>query len=565
VWLCSGQSNMEMPLTGFPPGALIRDWEQEIANADFPGLRMFTVKRDVDFNPKDDCIGDWQVCTPKSARYFSATAYFFGRMIHKELNVPVGLIHSSWGGTPVESWTDQKHLSAFAEFDSVLKQISANQGQIRVLEAWLDQRQQLRVDDSKENKWAILDFKDEQAATPAFDDHTWKTMELPRIWETSEIGQFDGVVWFRRTIDLPENMLHKDLILELGPIDDMDVTCFNGVRIGETQKEGFWNTNRRYHIPGNLAKAGDNVLAVRVMDNQGGGGIYGTAGQMKIYAKDDSTMTVSTAGSWKYLPVAEYRGGTFYLFDLASRNYYERPKLTVDLGPYTPTTLYNAMINPLVPYTIRGAIWYQGEANTGNPEQYTYLFPAMIRDWREVWGLGEFPFYFVQIAPFDYGTGTRSQALREAQMKTLDVPHTGMAVTLDIGDPGNIHPANKQDVGRRLALWALAKTYGREMVCSGPIYRSMDVAGNRIVLSFDYADDGLTALGKPLDHFQIAGKDRVFRDANAQLKGNTVVVSSPAVSEPVAVRYCWDNTSEASLFNKTSLPASSFRTDNWDR
>ena len=565
VWLCSGQSNMEMPLMGFPPSALIMDSEEEIANADYPGIRMFTVKRDVDFNPKDDCTGNWQVCTPPAARYFSATAYFFGRMIHRELNVPVGLIHSSWGGTPVESWMDQKHLSAFTEFDSVLSKIVANQGQIRVLEAWLGKRPKLQVDDSKENKWAILDFKDEDAASPGFDDHEWNTMELPRLWETSDMGQFDGVVWFRRTVDLPENMLQKDLILELGPIDDMDVTYFNGVKIGETQKEGLWNTSRVYHIPGNLTKAGDNVLAVRVMDNQGGGGIYGTTGQMKIYAGDDSTIAVSTAGSWKYLPVAEYRGGTFYLFDLNSRNFYERPKLTVDLGPYTPTTLYNAMINPLVPYTIRGAIWYQGEANTGNPEQYTYLFPAMIRDWREVWGLGDFPFYFVQIAPFDYGSGIRSQALREAQMKALEVPNTGMAVTLDIGNPGNIHPANKQKVGHRLALWALAKNYGRNIVYSGPIYRSMNNKGNRIEVSFYYAEDGLTTLGKPLSHFQIAGQDRVFRTASAQIKGNSVVVSSPMVNEPVAVRYCWDNTSDASLFNKAGLPASSFRTDNWDK
>ena len=564
VWLCSGQSNMEMPLTGFLPGDPIKDSEKEIENANYPNLRLFTVKRDVAFSPKNNCTGQWQTCNPQTAKWFSATAYFFGRMIHKELNVPVGLIHSSWGGTPVQSWMDSEHLSEFSEYDSILKDIRSSVTKIKALEDWLDQRPKIEVDDSKDDKWSILDFKDAQVARPGFDDRDWHSMELPGTWESSDLGQFDGVVWFRKKVDIPSEMANHDLTLELGPIDDMDITYFNGVKIGELQKEGFWKTDRVYTIPQNLIKEKDNVIAVRVLDNQGGGGIFGDPGQMKIFINDAPEKIITVAGSWKYLPIAEYRSGEFYLFNIASQQFYERPQLPVALGAHTPTTLYNAMIHPLVPYTIQGAIWYQGESNTGNPGQYAYLFPAMIKNWRKVWGQGDFPFYFVQIAPYDYGEETRSQELREAQMRTLQVANTGMAVTLDIGNPENIHPANKQGFGRRLALWALAKTYDRDVVFSGPLYRSMEIAGNRIILSFDHVNGGLIGKGRKPDHFLIAGNDRSFKKGDAAIRDSVVVVSHPSITDPVAVRYLWDNISAASLFNKAGLPASSFRTDNWE-
>ena len=564
VWLCSGQSNMEMPLTGFMPGDPIQDSENEIANANYPDLRMFTVKRDVSFEPRDNCSGQWQQCNPQSAGSFSATAYFFGRMLHKELKVPVGLIHSSWGGTPAEAWTDYQHLSKLADFDSALKNVKASSLQVKALDQWLDRLPKRVVDDSAEDKWSQIDFKDTHLAASGFTDKNWQTMELPTIWETSEIGQYDGVIWFRKKVDIPAELLSGKLMLELGPIDDMDITYFNGVKIGETQKEGYWKVNRVYEIPENLAQEKDNIIAVRVMDQQGGGGIYGEPGLMKIYAKNKPEEIISIAGIWKYLPIAEFRGGIFYLFDIDSRQFYQRPELPAALGPYTPTTLYNAMIHPLVPYTIQGAIWYQGESNAGNPKQYTYLFPAMITNWREVWGQGEFPFYYVQIAPYDYGEWTRSYELRDAQRKTLSLTNTGMAVTLDIGNPQNIHPADKQDVGKRLALWALAKTYGKDVVYSGPLYKSIETKGNKIILLFEHADGGLKAREKGLNHFLVAGADRVFKNAVAQIKGETVVVSSPQVNAPVAVRYLWDNTSAASLFNNAGLPASSFRTDDWD-
>jgi len=246
-------------------------------------------------------------------------------------------------------------------------------------------------------------------------------------------------------------------------------------------------------------------------------------------------------------------------------DYYQKPKVSIEISAYTPTSLYNAMIHPLIPYSIRGVIWYQGESNTSNPKQYAKLFPLMIKNWRDDWQLGEFPFYYTQIAPYDYGDVTHSELLRESQLKSLYVPNTGMAVTLDIGNPQNIHPGNKKDVGERLAFWALAKTYSQKNNYSGPLYKSMKIQKDKIILTFDLVKSGLVI--KELNgenNFLVAGKDRIFKKTKVRIVKNKLIVSSDEVKSPVAVRYAFTNTSEATLFNKEGLPASSFRTDDWE-
>jgi sialate O-acetylesterase len=564
VWFCSGQSNMEMPLAGWPPTDTIMNSTDEIQNANYSEIRLFTVTRAFSFFPKDNCIGRWQPCKSQSAKSFSATAYFFGRKLYEELGVPIGLIHSSWGGTPVESWIDREHLSDFPEFKVILDTIASSKEKIVELEKWLEDHPTLKVQNrNKKNAWSELDFKDDNIILPAFNDQNWKFMNLPQNWEKTELGEFDGVVWFRKHIKIPENWFNKELVLELGPIDDMDVTYFNGVKIGGYEQEGFWQKNRVYSVPDNLVKTADNIIAVRVIDHQGGGGIYGKSEQMKIYPKHDGIDVITLAGEWKYLPIAEYNNGQFYLFDIETQEYYKRPQVPVTIGANTPTCLYNAMVHPVKPFAIKGVIWYQGESNTGNPEQYDDLFPVLIANWRERWQNRDLPFYYVQIAPYDYGEETRSQRLRESQMKALAVPHTGMAVTLDIGNTENIHPANKQEVGRRLALWALAKDYQKKLTYSGPIYKSMEIKDNEIIISFEYAENGLWSKDGKLGNFIIAGEDRNFKKADAQIKGNKLIVSHPDITHPVAVRYAWSNTAEATLFNKEGLPASTFRTDDW--
>jgi sialate O-acetylesterase len=357
--------------------------------------------------------------------------------------------------------------------------------------------------------------------------------------------------------------MNQELRLELGPIDDMDITYFNGARVGSYEADGQWRIKRIYKIPANLVQEKENIIAIRVIDSQGGGGIYGKPENMRIYPAADSNQIVDISGEWKYLPLAELRGIKFYIYDTGARSFAFRPEVKIDRGANVPTVLFNAMVNPVVPYGIRGAIWYQGEANTGNPKQNARLLPDLISAWRAVWGQGDFPFYYVQIAPYDYGANVRSQDLREAQFQTLKVPGTGMAVTLDIGNPQNIHPANKRDVGERLALWALAKDYGSKIEFSGPLYKSMKVKNDKIILSFDHRSRLIFKNLKP-GHFIIAGKDKVFKPAQARIEAGKVVVSNPEIKDPAAVRYLWDNTSEASLFNSAGLPASSFRTDNWD-
>jgi sialate O-acetylesterase len=574
VWVCSGQSNMEMPLMGWPPKDTIEHSEREIKNAKYPKIRMFTVTKAVSVKPREDCKGFWEECNPENAKNFSATAYFFGRELHRELGIPIGLIHTSWGGTPAEAWTNSEYLGkvdGFVDFTSNIDELASLEAQYN---KWLTSHKTLTPTGDDEIFGKGVSFNDEKCYLAKFDDSRWKTMKLPTLWENTELGIFDGVVHFRKKVNIPESWLGKDLMLELGPIDDIDITYFNGERVGGYEGFGFWTVERKYKIPSKLIKKGENIIVVRVVDLQGGGGLYGKEEQMKIYPVGEANAKpVSLAGEWKYLPVAEYREGLFYVFGAEKNDFYTTRPDFKGVNQYTPTVLYNAMIAPIVPYGIKGAIWYQGESNVGRDQQYKKLFPAMIENWRAAWNRGNFPFYFVQISPYIYDgvDDPVSAKLREAQLATMSsVPNTGMAVTLDIGNVNNIHPANKYEVGRRLALWALAKDYGKQnLVYSGPIYKSMNIQGCRVTLSFDYVGSGLMAKGDSanqgiLTGFKVAGADKKFVDAEAYIKGNDVIVYSKEAYNPVAVRYAFTNGSGACLFNKEGLPASSFRTDDWD-
>lgn len=465
VWLASGQSNMEMPLKGWPPNDPIKDSEEEIASADFQQIRMFTIPRSISDEPLQQLNGRWNVTTPENAADFSATAYFFARTLHLELGVPVGIIHSSWGGTPAESWTSKETLITLPDFSGVVEKLVEERPARAAYSEWLESLPKTATSDLESaEQWKSLDFGDSAFRKEDYDDDRWRVMQLPLSWEQSDLGNFDGVVWFRKTFMLDE--LRQDVLLELGAIDDRDQTYVNGILVGEHMEAGQWRIERTYNIPDGILRKGENTIAVRVFDTGGGGGIYSAERGLRITSSSGNAFDLS--GSWKYKPVADYRGGTLYAFtdqDLA-----RQPELVTDLNSHTPSVLYNAMINPVVPYTIKGAIWYQGESNVGRAEQYERLFPAMITDWRSKWGY-PFAFYFVQIAPFQYGND-KSMELRDAQRKTLTLEHTGMAVTLDIGNNSNIHPANKQDVGERLALWALAKDYGKSIAYSGPLVSS---------------------------------------------------------------------------------------------
>jgi sialate O-acetylesterase len=563
VWLCSGQSNMEMPLQGWPPDTILSS-QDAIDHSTYPSIRLFTVKHAYSTVPEEACAGRWTGCSPGTTPLFSAAAYFFGRNLSEALKVPIGLIHASWGGTKVEAWMGSGTLARVAQYDSVLQKIRITEDSMKVLESWLERFPVIEMGKrDPRTRWQNLDLGDGECSSPGFNDSSWRTMHLPAYWETTGVGEFDGVVWFRHRIALPPAWVHRNLVVELGPVDDMDITYVNGREVGSHESEGAWNAARVYPVPKETVDTTSISIAVRVIDNGGGGGLYGPATLMRIHPEGDDE-SISLAGDWKYLPVADYRLDRLHVFGWRGQRFFERPSLPFDFSGYSPTALFNGMIAPLAPFSLAGVIWYQGESNAGAPLLYRTLFPLMIGDWRSVFHSDALPFYYVQIAPYEYGPGTNSAYLREAQLLSLGVKNTGMAVTLDVGSARTIHPPNKQEVGRRLALVALAKTYGKKIVSSGPLYHSKISVGDRIELVFGDAGRGLVLTQSERGNgFQVAGEDRVFRNADVAVRGSRLLVSSPQVKRPVAVRYAFGNVSQATLYNSEGLPASSFRTDDW--
>lgn len=562
VWLCSGQSNMEMPLKGWPPEDSINNSETEINQANFSGIRMFTVAKTVSFTPLDNCGGSWQVCSPETAGDFSATAYFFGRHLHNQLNVPIGLIHSSWGGTPAESWTTVEYLKNVPGYETIVDDVSNAQVKQVEFGEWLKDVEKIDIDGlSWDSPFDKLNFNDSALALPSYDDSSWKTMELPSLWEQKGLNAFDGIVWFRKQFDYQDNIYPEGIKIYLGPIDDMDVVYVNGVKVGGIEVGGFWKKERLYDIPTGLLKKGKNIVAVRVIDTRGGGGINGMKDLAIVKGEKE---IVNLSGEWKYKPIAMFYNNNLYRFGEGEKDFEKAPRPAFNLDAHAPTALYQAMIAPLVPFSIKGAIWYQGESNVGRGKQYRSLFPAMIKSWRNNWQIGNFPFYYVQIAPYNYddnGSGA-TPLLREAQFLTLKEKNVGMVVTTDIGNVENIHPGNKQEIGRRLALLALANDYGQEeTMCSGPIYESVEFEGNKAIIKFTNIGGGLMMKGDVLTDFEIAGEDKVYYSATAAIEGNTVVVSSGAVVVPKYVRFGWSDIAEPNLFNKEGLPASPFRTN----
>lgn len=538
VWVCSGQSNMEMAVFQ------VKNAVQEINDAHFPGLKLFKVPKTRASTPLRKCKGKWQSCNPHTINTFSAVAYFFGRKIHKELDIPVGLIQAAWGGTPVEAWTSRKTLKDFPDFSEALKKADdiTNQEIFRAKDI-RDSLKQYKLSRVKlqhpknpgyANKWMKA----------GINDQSWDTIVCPAQWNNAGLPYKQGVIWFRKTINIPPTWKGKPLKLELGPIDEMDITWVNGKKIGVHDNISDWNKKRRYTFLCDTIGCDQAVIAIRAANTIQEGGFMGQPEEMKIYPENHKRQAISLAGKWKYKPA------------------FELPEMPELPDESTPSFLYNGMIAPLIPYKIRGVIWYQGEDNVGRAETYKDLFPAMINDWRKNWEQGHFPFYFVQIAPFDYGPNKHSERLREAQLETMkQTSNTGMAVTLDIGNFQDIHPKNKQEVGRRLALWALAKDYGKQVVYSGPVYTSMKKEGDRIRLFFDHIGSGLVLKKAAKSRFRIAGTDTQFLPAEAYIDDSTVVVYHSTIDEPVAVRYNRTNKAKATLFNKEGLPASSFRTD----
>lgn len=539
VWICSGQSNMEWPL-GSAANA-----KTEIPVANHPNIRQLLVKKDMSLTPKDNIEGSWSVCTPATAPQFTAVGYFFAKQLQKELNVPIGLINTSWGGTHSETWTSREAMNQNEELRLVASKLPATSEEVI-------QRGTVRTQALiKEQQGSLPTAADEQTwASATLNDGEWKTMNMPGDWEWGGLPTLDGVVWFRQDVIIPEGGSSQKMVLYLDSVADNDSTFVNGQLIGSTKG----GKARAYTVPDDLLKPGRNVIAIRVTDTGGSGGLMGRPEELKLAS---TNLTIPLAGKWKYR-VANVFASSY------------KP------GPNTfATQLFNAMINPLIPYAVEGAIWYQGESNAGRAYQYRKTFPLMIQDWRQHWGY-DFPFLFVQLASYNAANGDSRRGsawaeLREAQTQTLQLPNTGMAVTSDIGERTDIHPKNKLDVGNRLAAEAMRVAYSKSgetgnEISRGPQFSKMTVNGHRAILTFSNVGSGLMAKDKYgyLRGFEVAGADQKFYYAKAEIQGNSVIVHADSVTTPVAVRYGWaDDNGDVNLYNQENFPAIPFRTDTW--
>lgn len=579
VWLASGQSNMEMPVYSGRQFWNSANGKAEVAAADHPGIRLYNTNQRRSVSPgveqKEIAGPGWVVCSPETVGPFSALGYYFARQLHKDLNVPVGVINSSWGGTPIQSWISEAgYRSAnrpgeLAKIESSRKPSKEQEAKIAALK-----KKAKIAFDAWEKRFYAFDPAATAAAqawkNPGFDDSGWQSEEVP----SSPAADFDGIFWYRRTVTIPAEWAGKELTLSLGAIDDCDETFFNGEKVGATgtSTPNYWSVPRVYKIPGKLVKAGANTIAVRVADMYSNGGMAGPEPLFYLQLGNDKNDRIRLNGAWKYKVE----------FKIDTQKLGTRPTPPNDLSltqnhPYFPATLYNSMIAPWTVYPIRGVIWYQGESNAGAYEEYMKLHPLLIQDWRNKWNNPEMPFLFIQLAAFERHSPAKPgpadfwknrqpsdsswPKLREVQTATLAIPNTGMAVAIDVGNPFDIHPADKQTLGYRLGKEAERICYGSKAISAGPLYERMTVEGNKVRLFFKNTGSGLVARDGAPTSFAIAGKDGNFVWADAKIDGDTVLVWSDKVKEPVEVRYAWAGyPGNANLYNKEGFPASPFRT-----
>ncbi|MEQ1631887.1 MAG: sialate O-acetylesterase [Planctomycetota bacterium] len=530
VWLASGQSNMEMslgPSPTAPNGAF--DWEKESEAATLPELRLFTVARKTSATPLEDVEGRWEVCTPATARAFSATGFFFARDLLLRRRLPIGIVASSWGGTICEAWTRKDGLVAFPEFAPAIAQLEAAP------------RTESERRERSERYWDEIGI-----AAPTGAEGTWASATLPHIWSKHGAGDFDGIGWYRRDLEIEESWIGRDLVLMLGAIDDMDAVWVGSQKVAGTFEPGHWNEPRQYRIAKDMVTSTKLELRIAVLDTGGEGGIAGSAEACRLQPADGEGGSLALDAKWSF-----HRGSA--LRDLppfpdAARS-----------NPNQPTLLWNAMIAPLVPFPFTGAIWYQGESNRDRALQYSTLFPAMIRDWRAAFER-ELPFLFVQIAPFGYQDDQGELfALRLAQAEALSLPKVGMAVTTDIGDARDIHPRQKRLVGERLSMAARRLVHGdTDPSLNPPMPRSAVRRGSEVVLTFDGVVGPWRTTGTGPSHFEVAGEDAMFHTASARAEGAAIVLRAAAVAAPKHVRYAFHATAMADSWDEHGLPLPPF-------
>ena len=583
VWLCSGQSNMGLEVRKSLNVA------PDIAAATNPVIRAFTVQAAAMTNqgytisptkgmfaltPQEKCLGAWQVCTPETVPNWSAVGYFFARNLQARLQVPIGIVIASCGATAIESWISLNGLKAISSYreraescEAIYNGYLADTNSLpSLLEA-----EKARLLEKNKVWFAQLDaeepgLKDHWMA-PTLDTSKWGSVTLPVSTDNNPIGAVVASIWFRKDIPVPADWVGKDLELHLGLIDGTDEVYVNSQRVGRTwfDVEHYWEVPRLYPVPAAAVTSTNVTLALRVLKLAYPMGIFGPATNLVLTLKGApaGAVSVSVTGEWRMAKSQDLDPGRqprpAALLEHPPGHYYGHPGVQ-----------FNGQINPLIPFAIRGAIWYQGEANAPFYVDYRTLLPGLIQSWRKEWGQGDFAFGIVALAdywpqqtkPVERGVGYH--LIREAQAMALSVTNTFLATAVGVGEGSDIHPKRKQEVGRRLALAALGTVYGQtDKPSTGPTYKSMTREGSKIRLKFDFAH-GLHAQGDPPVGFAIAGADRTFYFAQAKIEGDSVVVWSDKVPKPIAVRYAWSTNPVCNLYNSEDLPMFQFHTDSWD-
>lgn len=569
VWVASGQSNMEFPLRNTV------DSEAEIAQSGNPLLRQFLVPHAAKPKPAEDCSGKWVVATPQTTGSFSGAGYYFAKFLQEELKTPVGFINDAWGSTCIEAWTSDQSIETIPQLKK--GKDSRNQALAeypRLKSDFVSQFQKWLKKTNREDRECsdISPF----AAETLSSTEGWTAVRLPGDVAASGLPS-NGAIWLRKEVVVPSQSADQSWSLRLGPFEGFERVYWNGKLMEETSLQNYpgAGSSHHYYLPANVVKAGTNILALR---------IFAPTGTIKMTA-DLGFGSISLAGEW--MIKAEYELPKLDSAEAAKApNPPKIPSGELDIAGY----LFNGMINPLLPYGISGVIWYQGESNVKRAWQYRTTLPLLIKDWRRHWKRDDLPFYLCQLPSYNGKNDQPKESswaeLREAQSLACRLPHTGVAILVDLGESGNVHPGNKRTVGKRLADLVLAKEYGKEGVFTGPTYDSIEIQGRQVRVRFAVPTGGLMA--KPvsdtytvstqskqtapltrnspkseIEGFAICGSDRKWVWADARIDGDTVLVWSDLISDPMAVRYAWSDNPTCNLYNQAGLPAAPFRSDDF--